>query len=106
MPAKLIDLEATFIGAYEHEHGWHERMAVDGAQGVQFICPKCGNHSIVCWFSNPRNAAPVPDAAFPRPGRWAFTGDTIETLTLHPSIDLSGSDGCKWHGSVKDGVAS
>ena len=120
---KLSELEATFVGRFVK--GWvnggnkigeshRELESVDGAQGVQFVCPKCGNHSILCWFKNPRNASPVPNDTYPGPGRWTFTGDTIDTLTLDPSVDLSkvtpenpaGPDRCYWHGSVKNGDAS
>lgn len=109
---KLTELEAVFVGHYTPAS--HRMLeSVDGAQGVMFTCPKCGNHQVLCWFKNPRNALPVPDAAFPRPGRWTFTGDTFDVLTLDPSIDLSRIDGehpahptrCYWHGWVKNGNA-
>ena len=85
--------------------------SVDGAQGICFVCPKCQNHSVLVWFSNPRNAPMVHADAYPGPGRWEFTGDTIESLTLNPSIDLSKIDNehpaapchCYWHGWVKNG---
>lgn len=32
---------------------------------------------------------------------WSREGDTIETLTLHPSIQRL--DGCKWHGWIRNG---
>lgn len=35
---------------------------------------------------------------------WARTGDTVETLTLSPSIRvLGGADGCEWHGFIRNG---
>lgn len=109
---KLTELEATFVGKYHEgtdpaDSTSHDELdSVEGAQGVMFVCPECGNHSVLCWFKNPRNAPIVPDSAFPKPGRWTFTGETIETLTLAPSVDLSvGGVGCLWHGWVKNGDA-
>lgn len=119
---KLTDLEPTFVGDYHHgtdsptDRTTYRELGptVDGAQGVLFICPKCGNHSILCWFKNPRNAPPVPAEAFPRPGRWTFSGDTFDVLSLTPSVDLStitpespASPGrCYWHGFVTNGEAA
>lgn len=111
---KLSALEATFIGRYNHANRSHFQLdSVDGAQGLLFVCPKCQRHSIIAWFSNPRNAPRVPDDAFPGPGRWTLNGDTIDTLSLHPSVDLSKIDAknpehpgrCYWHGWVKNGDA-
>jgi len=111
---KLTELEAEFVGGYkENPESYRHLPSVEGAQGVLFICPKCENHSILCWFANPRNAPKVPDSVFPKPGRWTFSGETIETLTLDPSIDLSKIDQknpasatrCYWHGFVANGEA-
>lgn len=114
---KLTELEPTFVGEY---HGlgnpttYRELPSVEGAQGVLFICPKCQKHSVLCWFKNPRNAPAVPNDAFPRPGRWTFSGDTFDVLSLEPSIDLStitpenpaDPSRCYWHGWVKNGEAT
>lgn len=112
---KLFALEATFIGRYNHDDRSHYHLpSVEGAQGLLFICPKCQNHSVICWFANPRNAPTVPDDAFPGPGRWTLAGDTIDTLSLHPSVDLSKINDkhpahpgrCYWHGWVANGEAN
>ena len=111
---KLVDLEPTFVGRYsDGPPVTYQELGsnADGAQGLLFICPKCGNHSVLCWFNNPRNAPKVPDAAFPRPGRWTWNGGTFDVLTLTPSVDLSkidtdnpaGPDRCYWHGNVTNG---
>ena len=34
---------------------------------------------------------------------WTRTGDTFETLSLHPSVDASAAG--HWHGFITDGVA-
>jgi hypothetical protein len=116
--AKLIDLEPTFLGNYHVGTGpadptsYHQLQSVDGAQGVMFTCPKCGDHQVLCWFTNPRNAPMVPPDAHPLPGRWSFSGDTFDVLTISPSIDLSRIDAknpahpsrCYWHGFVENGI--
>lgn len=113
---KLTDLDAVFVGMYQKTliTSYQELRSVEGAQGVLFVCPKCQNHSILCWFKNPRNSQPVPEDAEPKPGRWTFTGDTIDTLTLTPSVDISKVDAqnpasetrCYWHGFIQNGDAT
>lgn len=116
---KLTKENATFVGSYTEEGeektvSFREQVLVAEAQGILFECPKCaGSHQVLCWFSNPRNAPVVPATAFPRPGRWTFSGDTVETLTLTPSVDLSLVDAdhpasdqrCYGHGFVTNGEA-
>jgi hypothetical protein len=64
---KLTDLEPCFVGDYHQGTSssdpttYRQLPSVEGAQGVLFICPKCGNHSVLCWFLNPRNAPQVPE---------------------------------------------
>lgn len=36
-------------------------------------------------------------------GGWERTGDTIDTLTLSPSVQRM--DDCRWHGWIRDGFA-
>lgn len=122
MKQKLLELDARFVGNYHAGTGtpadptsYQILAGVDGAQGVLFVCPRCGGHSVLCWFSTPRNAPPVPADASPKPGRWTFSGDSIESLTLQPSVDLSkdadgkpwpaGDGHCLWHGWVTNGEA-
>ena len=113
---RLAELEGRFVGGYAQiasRVSHRELASVDGAQGVLFECPKCHGHQVLCWFKNPRNAPIVPADAKPGPGRWIFTGDSIDTLTLEPSVDLSKIDAehpahegrCYWHGWVKSGNA-
>jgi hypothetical protein len=110
----LAQLDACFVGEYsidENDRPTHRQLdSVEGAQGALFLCPKCENHYVLCWFVNPRNASPVPADARPLP-RWTFSGETINELTLSPSIDLSRIDEnnpehparCYWHGFVESG---
>ncbi len=132
---KLTDLDGQFtkVVAYSPDGDAHIREVMDtldGAQGVQFQCPKCaegqergeefrdgktrhfviGAHLIVCWFRNPRGIEPVGPAVRPGPGRWWVTAasTSIEDLTFDfgdppvaKSIQLLG--GCNWHGFVENG---
>lgn len=114
---RLDDLEATFIGEFKIIDGrtqWREIPSIDGAQGVVFICPKCQNESILVPFASPRGAPMIPIEAFPGiTHRWTFTGDSIGSLSIFPSIDLSvvsptnpaHPGRCYFHGWVKNGGA-
>lgn len=87
---KLTDLDPHFVGGTAEG----KRQGV----GVMFDCP-CGCDS-KCYvqFSNPLDGGPLFDAAQPK---WQRTGETLEDLTLTPSIHRS--RGCGWHGCVTAG---
>jgi hypothetical protein len=129
---RLRDLNAYFVGRYRIEDGhvvYSILDSIDGAQGISFQCPVCavgrergeedgrrfvrGAHGVICWFRNPRNAAPVPSDATPGPGRWwiAASSSSIDNLTFEhgeppipKSIQLT--SGCRWHGYVENGAAT
>lgn len=93
---KLTELEPQFLRAQDDENFRHV-SALDQAQGIHFICPKCGGHSILVWFQH----RGVPEELTPRT-RWTVAAGTgYDDLTLTPSIALV--DGCAWHGSVLGG---
>ena len=103
---KLRDLDASFL---RHEGNFFQRVATFAeAHGVVFLCPKCfgenggavGTHSVICWRPDR-----VPLDAVPGPGRWFMSGTSLDDLSLHPSVNLTGA-GCKWHGWVKNGEAT
>lgn len=87
--------------------------ALDQADGVWFLCPKCyvdnggpvGTHAVLCWF-----VGRVPDDVDPKPGRWTPTGTGLSDLTFVPSPGRSHSvllmAGCGWHGFVTNGDAT
>lgn len=125
---KLADLDSQFVGAWQPRQ-FTRLDSVEGAQGLLFQCPSCaqgkergsedgrnfvvGAHYVLCWFSNPRNASTVPADVFPGPGRWSFTGDLIDAVTLSPSVNLdvhTDHNGdphpCRWHGFVLNGDAT
>lgn len=81
------------------------------ANGVSFLCPACftanhgpvGTHLVVCW--EPSVPLP-PDGPHPGPGRWTLNGSGIDDLTLVAgSSSIRLTDGCMWHGWVRDGKA-
>ena len=124
---RLRDLDARFLGKADATGHWY-LDSVEGAQGIMFQCPKCaaggpveeeeqdgkvrrfvrGAHYVICWFRNPRNAPRVPDDLDPKPGRWNFTGESIDDITFvgpeMTSVWIQG--GCGWHGYVKNGDAT
>lgn len=76
--------------------------------GMRFVCPNCRACTIGVLFENPPDGGPPASDDKGKPHnnggrRWHRTGETLETLTLRPSIDAS-SWGC-WHGEVTSGVA-
>lgn len=106
----MIDLSPEFAILVPGKPGhWHMKpgLRVEQAQGVLFLCPRCfeknggevGTHSIMCWFAG----RGVPDAEFPKPGRWQVSGTGFDDLTLTPSVNLPGKDGCQWHGFIQRG---
>lgn len=65
--------------------------------GVQLECP-CGcDNGLWVPFAEPLDGGPPVERG------WSRTGDTIDTLTLSPSVLRVG--GCGWHGWIRDGQA-
>lgn len=70
--------------------------------GVLMDCP-CGcERKLYVPFKNPLDGGPERND---NPQGWDRTGDTIETLTLKPSVLRSDPGGCKWHGFITNGNA-
>ena len=102
---KLTDLNARFIGA-----GGEGVTKADGSPspertgvGIIFDCPcGCGDETLA-QFDNPLDGKPKLEGRHPT---WKRTGDTIETLTLRPSIKRTkNASECGWHGFITDGEA-
>jgi hypothetical protein len=82
-------------------------VAATGRRGVavQFRCPCCLGTDratrILVPFRNPLDGG-APDPSLNARGvLWEREGDTLETLTLHPSVDFSHAG--HWHGFVVNG---
>lgn len=109
---RLSELNAYFIGAGGegvYTHGPNgEMMPAPERHGVGVImdcpcgkCPPIGEGGgLYVPFANPLDGF----GPFDRKG-WQRTGDTIETLTLSPSV-LRSRDrgGCGWHGFIENGA--
>lgn len=67
-------------------------VTLDVAAVLFFDCPKCG----------PSHRVAVPLAPL-HAGGWDRSGDTLETLTLRPSILCPPPRQCGWHGFVTNG---
>lgn len=105
---KLSELEANLV-CTSTGHSFSYVTDGGGANGVLFKCPGCwaknggsaGTHMILVWFANPIGGAPVASSEWLPAPRWQRTGETLETLTLHPSVDAK----C-WHGWVRQGICT
>lgn len=86
----------------------------DGADiriGLTFLCPHCRKQRLAVQFDPPIDPAGLFakfGVQFPRTGLiWGRYGDTFETLTLTPSIDVSRGATIEfeghWHGSITAG---
>lgn len=99
----LEQLDASFVSVDER------RVA------VQFRCPGCQRERIVIPFANPPDGGPASPDMNRRGVLWLRTGETLETLTLSPSVDFSHVNGsgdagnpwreCRWHGWIQNGKA-
>jgi len=88
---RLTDLDPNWFTTTEGRHG----------MGITFLCPCCQTQHLGVWFANPIDGLPpATPECLPAP-RWVRTGDTFETMTLSPSIDVSGVG--HWHGHIING---
>lgn len=85
---RLTDLNASFFTLEPHPDGGSLIVRLPtafGALGVEFEDP-CGNGSFIhIYFSNPLDtkAKPIHEKG------WARVGETLDTLTLMPSISIN-----------------
>ncbi len=111
---RLVDLEPR----------WFAEPGREG-QGVSFVCPHCAGAErsrvrVAVAFAIPLDGGPpislassvlwpalwppkgVPDVVTVPPGiHWTRTGDTLETLSVVPSVDASQAG--HWHGHIQAG---
>lgn len=98
---RLIDLEPKFIGSVVLGHPRH-------GIGIYFLCPTCRADKVCVMFENPIDGGPP----FPAKTHWRREGETLDTLTLSPSVDASGCcygkvSGVRcsgWHGNIVAGM--
>lgn len=100
---KLSELNAHFVG-----NGGTGVRSADGTpvprrEGVllAFDCPKCGREGerhggILCYLDPAMDGGPAVSSH-----NWQRTGDSIDNLTLSPSILVL--SGCGWHGFIRNG---
>lgn len=82
----LAQLEARLIGYRRPNSG----------EGISFVCPVCGpKHAITAFFANPIDGGEAPPADL---ALWTRTGESLEQLTVEPSIKHA----C-FHGWVNQG---
>ena len=77
---------------------WRWGVSLDDADGIQFLCPACRAHDIICWQPH------VPDTWQSESGRWNFLGTGFDDLTLQmgsSSVHYRGP--CDAHFWVRDG---
>lgn len=115
---KLTELDPhwVLISRWDDANGTQHFTLGDASKrhggGISFRCPvhwkhcsACGQslptaHRIVVWFENPIDGLP-PEALVPH--RWVRTGETFETLTLTPSVNVQVADPSCWHGFITNG---
>jgi hypothetical protein len=75
--------------------------------GVSFECPHCRDILVGVWFVNPIDGGP-PFRGTREDGTpellWSRTGETFDTLSTSPSIDVSARG--HWHGFITNGEAA
>lgn len=77
---KLVDLDPSFF------------VGADGEKrALYFLCP-CGCGARVGVSLKPKN-----------PNGWTMTGETFETLSLVPSVRVTGGCPNRWHGFITGG---
>jgi len=95
---KLIDLrpkwaiDADIIVGGQNVHNEHRK-----GMAVSFDCPHCREVRLCVFFKNPIDGdLPSDDGLL-----WQRTGETFETLSLSPSVDVSAHG--HWHGFITNG---
>lgn len=105
---KLMDLGGSWVYRCKDPESWtglfgdpNMKLAVGPPVGVSFECPceECGGHRI----SIPFEGTPPEFNWMVDKIAWGRTGETLDSLTINPSIDCSGTPSCSFHGWIKNG---
>lgn len=99
---RIIELNARWIGAGGEGVTNADGTPAPSRQGVAVImdcpCGKCGTELVVP-FAVAVDGKPWQDKG------WNRSGETIETLSLKPSVKRMDKGGCGWHGFITNGEA-
>ena len=108
----LRELEAQLTRITEPGRSYEYVDSLEDAQGIWFLCPKCyqenggavGTHQVLCWFAD----RGVSDEESPGPGRWNTSGTGLDDLSFvgPRAASVLLTDGCRWHGFVRQGRAT
>lgn len=104
---RLTDLEATFIGTGGSGVTGPDGQPVPRREriGVIMNCP-CGcEHMLYVPFANPLDGGPCAEVRDGKPWGWQRAGETLETLTLTPSVQRGEPCPKRWHGFITSGEA-
>jgi hypothetical protein len=110
---RLTELSPEFLHISDHNSYWRDcpdnkeyPVDLSNADGICFKCPKCfkenggpkGTHMVICWQPH------VPQDIPPIPGRWKFSGNGYNDLTLTAqSSSIAITSGCAAHFFVTGG---
>lgn len=105
---KLLDLEPRWAG-YGGLHGLPEAEGKRCYIGVVFLCPHCRATRLGVLFDNPIDDGigwlvdhwPTNQEMRSARKLWHREGETFDTLSLSPSIDVSAHG--HWHGFIRNG---
>jgi hypothetical protein len=99
---RLTDLDGRF-------HSFHEGRR---GEALGFLCPHCRGCTLLVWLARPMDGGAPIEAAFRQhvvedghihlDPLWEHTGDTIDTISITPSVDASAHG--HWHGFVTNGA--
>lgn len=98
---RLTDLDPRWV-AFMH---YGNNTVVGARVGLTFLCPCCRRQYIGAMFAQPIgvNFDAAQMTHWPPVGTrvWQREGDSFDTLTLNPSIDVSAYG--HWHGHIRNG---
>ena len=99
---RLIDLDPRWVKTTNPDFGGGDPSRF--GMGLSFLSPLKTGLRINIWFKNPLDGkGPINEPEKPR-ALWERKGNTFDTLTLTPSIDVtSKSYPNEWHGNITNG---
>jgi len=97
---QLTELHPKWVGVHNWCGNPHFRC------GIVFDCPHCLKQRIAIFFTPPIDPDHEWDKfdraeLYPDHPKWTRQGETFDTITLTPSIDVSQYE--HWHGFIENG---